>query len=513
MICRWKPEAAQRYVEGSLGTQETKFADHLAGCPICRERVAQAQHMEGLLRGAITPIAAPATLTSRVANAVAAERERSRRGKRILGGWRLSPALVGLAVVLLLSVTSYALAPEAVTALARKVLFFVPGLGIEPATEATLVAPGPVTARVGDAVFTLEALLSDGKVTMIKYTVSGLPGGKAGWDNPGRPRQPRLRDASGNEYTLLGASQGTGGTAEESIVRGDMRFTPLPQGLGSVYLTVPMDYVVPPTALPGSDSREWSLEIPLVTPEESDLPAATPQSAEMTRQGVTMRVAASTVEAEHTVVLVEGEAEGGARVSALGRMGGATSEMAMLEDERGRRYPLLPQGSSATLVEEALRKNLRFEPLAPGAEQLTLRVPAVQLWLDGSASITISLAGREVGETFELNQTVDLAGWPVVLKTARLGHDDAARQTDDSLWLYIDVDLGPTTDGRTLAYFQVARRGGSASMQSMGRRGGEQLDYFGVPVEPDAQEVTIQLSAPIVTVEGPWELSFPVGGE
>lgn len=512
MNCSWKEEEAQRFAEGTLDPErQAAFAGHLAGCQACRARVAEAERLEGLLQAGITPVAAPATLASRVANALAAEREerQARRGLRLVGR-RLSPLLVGVAAALVLAVASYAVAPGAVMALAQRVLFFVPGLGIKPTGEGTLVAAAPVSVQLGDTTFTVEALLSDGERTTVKFSVTGLPGGKTGWDSKSsRPEPPVLRDSTGREYAMVSGHQGVGGSPESNKVDGTAFFQPLPADLQSIDVVMPMAYVVPPSVLPGADQKSWVAHIALMPPDQSGLPAATPQSAETTLHGITLRAAATAVEARQTVVLVEAEAQGEAQVRALSRSGRNPVEAAVLHDAQGREYKLQPRdGASMTFGSEFFRRDLYFAPLARGAGQLTLTVPVMEVEEKGAVDITIPLAGRGLGETFALDHTVDLGGYPVVLKSATLAASDAPWEQGRS-WLYIDVELGDARDGRTLAGFRSERRGGSAAMQSFGKDDGAQVDRFGVPVEEGETEVTITLEAPVVIVEGPWEVSFP----
>lgn len=514
MNCRWSDEISHRFVDETLDAKTREgFARHLPGCATCRERVAAARQLEGLLRAGITPVPAPTTLASRVAGAVAAERERAARPQpRLFGRWSFSPALAGLALALVLGLTSFVIAPEAVTALARRLLIFIPGLGIERVAEDTLVSAAPVALQLGDLTLTVEALLSNGQETTVRYTVTGLPGAKSGWERQEPPRTPTLLDASGHEYAILGAFAGVGGAPEGNLVHGTLHLAPLPGDLRSVQLVLPVDYVVPPSVLPGSDSQAWVVDVALVPAQESSLPAATPQSAESTVQGITLRVAASTREAERTILLVEGEAEGQALLTSLGRLGGSSDQAPILTDGRGRSYPLLPSASSGSFLRQVFRQDLYFQPLPAGAGQLTLRVPAVQVLEEAAAEVTISLAGHQLGESWALERTLDLGGHPIRLLSTQLDHGPSGCPEQDQPWLYVQADLGATANGRTLARFSAERLGGSAAMQSLGGLGGQQMDEFGVPVDLGAGQVTLQLSGPIVTVDGPWELTFAADG-
>ncbi len=512
MNCSWKEEDVYRFAEGTLGpARQAALNAHLEDCGQCRARLAEARRVEGLLRDTVTPVAAPVTLALRVANTVAAEREERRARKGLqLPGRRLSQLLAGAAVALALAVGSYAIAPDAVLALAQRVLFFVPGLGIKPVGDSTLVATGPVSVQSGKLTFAVEALLSDGKQTTVGFTLKGLPGGKTGWETQRQgARPPFLRDAQGRTYVLMTASCGVGGSSDENFVSGELNFEPLPAGLDGVDVVVPLEFYVPPDVVPGVEQMELTAHVTLVPPDASGLPAATPQSAEAIGGGVTLRVTASTVEGDRTVVLVEGEAAEPVRLIDLGRMGGDPASAATLRDDRGRTYKLVQQTREPHLLnDDPLRKDLYFEPVTAGAQQLTLTVPAVQVQIEGSAYVTIPLAGRQPGETFDIDTTVDLGGYKVVLKSATL-IDEQLPPGSGELQLYIDVELPAGAEGRMLASFTPHSTGGGGAMWSMGQGGGEQLDGFGVPVESGTQEVTVHLDAPIVVVEGPWDMSFP----
>ncbi|HOG47443.1 MAG TPA: zf-HC2 domain-containing protein [Anaerolineae bacterium] len=512
MNCSWKDAEAQRFAEGSLDPErQAAFDAHLEGCAVCRARVAEAQRVEGLLRAGITPVAAPVTLASRVASATAAEREgrRARRGLLVFGR-RFSPALVGVAAALVLAVAAYTVAPGAVLALAQRVLFFVPGLGIKPAGDSTLVATAPVSVPSGALTFTVEALLSDGTKTTVKFRLAGLPGGKQGWSSqPPKDRVPVLRDAAGREYGMTGGFQGVGGSMAENVVEGEFGFAPLPGDLRSIDVIMPLDYLVPAAVVPGADQQSLVAQVRLAPPAESGLPAATPQGAQATANGVTLRVAASSLEAGRTVVLVEGETEGMARVTMLGRPGDDSAAAAALRDDRGRTYPLAPEGDGTTVVGNPFHKDLYFAPVAPGAGRFTLNVAAVQVMESAATSVTIPLEGHKAGETFALDRAIDLGGHQVVLTSARLGSDQLPGQ-EPQTWLYVSVDLGLTADGRTLWSFSARRASGDgSSMWSYGTGEGDR--FFGVPVGPGDKSVTIDLHSPIVVVEGPWEVSFPAG--
>ena len=344
MTCTWQEEQAYRFAEGSLDDEARRgFEAHLADCAVCRERTAEAERLEMLLDNAITPRVAPPTLAARVAQAVAAERAPRRFGWPFVFNRRaLSLALTSLLLAVGLLVV--AAGPESVMAVVQRALFFVPGFGISAVDEDTLVDAAPVSVKQGNTTFTVTALLSDGKRTVVKFEVNGLPGGKSGWDKPVQvgsqapeppavsKRAPVLRDDAGKEYASFGVAHTTGGSAQENHASGEIYFPALPKDTVSVTLVMPVDHIVPEEVLPGAASQEWRVSIQLVHPAQTGLPQATPQTAAASVNGVTLRVVAVAVEAERTVVLVEGEAPGKAWVMGLGANGDDILQATVLHD-------------------------------------------------------------------------------------------------------------------------------------------------------------------------------------
>ena len=529
MACTWQEEQAYRFVDGSLEPIVLRsYADHLSGCDVCRARVARAERLEGLLVGALTPVFPPPALAGRIAHAVAKEREsRPRFAWPVAFGRRF--ATVAAALLLVAGLVTIAVGPASVVAVVQRALLFVPGIGISAVDEDTLVATRPVAVEQGGMTFTVEALLSDGEHTKIEFKVTGVPGGKAGWgeadgkptlpadekaarvgDYPPSPRpappagRPALRDATGREYELSSALHGVGGSPRENVITGTLYFEPLARDLASVELSVPVDYLVPTTLVSGADHMAWTLSIPLAHPAQSGLPQAIRQDSAATVGGITLRVAASAVEDGRTVVLVEGEAPGEARVVSLVANGANAIEDIVLRDGQGRTYKHIPSGSSMTPGNGEVRQSLYFEPLGPLADRLTLSVAAVQVVEEGEAEVTIPLAGLQPDETVTLDRTVMLGGHEVLLKSATLV------QRGDETWLYVDVDLGPRVDGRMLSTFNVDTK--ASSMSSFAAKEGSQMDQFGVELERGQTEAKLRLRYPMVSVQGPWVLHFTVEG-
>lgn len=528
MSCAWKEEQAYRFTDGSMEHEAARaFTTHMEECSECRKRTDEAESVERLLRGAMIPVLPPPTLASRIARAVEVETSAGRKswwfglagmgrsGGALGQGRSLSPVLAGLLAVLLLGVVATLAAPGAVMAVVQRALLFVPGLGISAVDEGHLVATEPVSVEVSGVRFTLEALLSDGESTTVKFNVTGLPGGKEGWqkaervgDDPppagadqrrsGPPRMPYLQDGAGNRYDVQWSQHGVGGSPRENRIEGQMSFPALPAGLRSIELVVPVDHLVPPGVVAGADEQEWVLSVPLSPAAESGLPRAVPQGAPATDNGVTLRVAASTLERDRTVVLLQGEATGAEQVLWVGRNGGDLPDEVILTDDRGRRYELKMPASRGRIGDAQYSEDLYFAPVVPGAQQLTLAVRSVQLRGSATATITVDLSGREQGESFDLNREVELGEYTVLLKSA----------TVRGSWLDIEVDLGPEVNGRMLSSFGLTGSGSWSS--SNGAKDGQQMDQFGVEIEPGQETVELQLGFPLVNLEGSWEMTFPV---
>ncbi|MGI5211537.1 anti-sigma factor family protein [Plantactinospora sp. CA-290183] len=133
------------YVLGALSPAErAAYERHLAGCPACREAVAEIAVLPGLL-GRLDPaglerVAAPPTAESRLPKLVDAARA-SRRRERLTGRFRLAGvtlAAAGLAVVVGLGATRLPPGED-------------PGTGVEVrmATMQPVAGAVPVTAEIG----------------------------------------------------------------------------------------------------------------------------------------------------------------------------------------------------------------------------------------------------------------------------------------------------------------------------------------------------------------------------
>ncbi|MHB1132820.1 MAG: hypothetical protein ACYC4L_10580 [Chloroflexota bacterium] len=511
MNCTWSEEQAYKLADGSLdpATKEEYLA-HVAICAPCGGHVAAAERLEGLLRAEMAPVAAPAALAGRIAQAVAAEREA--RQPRFGWTWGTPRRAFSLALAsLLVAVGLFAAAagPEAVLAVVQKALFFVPGFGISAVDEDTRVNAAPVVLKDGAITLTVDAVLADAKRTTIKYSVTGLPGGKQGWERHspgqgGRGAEPKraavLRDNSGREYPPTFVTAAVGGSAEENHVSAEMSFPALSAGVTSVRLLLPKDDVVPVAVLPGADQETWEVEIPLTHPAERGLAVAKPQLALATVQGVTLQVVAVATEAGRTAVLLESKEW----VAGLGANGSDIHAATVLRDSQGRTYKRLSDQMEGGFSGRGYRQTLYFEPLAPDAGELTLTVSELRLNLDARAQVSFSLAGRKLGESWNLDRVVDLGGYPVRLERATLASGQEPGM--EAGWLYVEVDLGPTVDGRQLSSFSVDNVG--SHMGSMGAAGNRQFDLFGFEVQPGQSEAKFELSHALLNLEGPWQLTI-----
>jgi anti-sigma-K factor RskA len=115
-------DALGAYVLGALPPDEcTGFEAHLAGCPACRQDVAELQVAADALPASVPPVLPPPELRDRImavvnadaellaaagehADRPARERAPERRRPRFLSGWRLRPALAAACAAALLLV-------------------------------------------------------------------------------------------------------------------------------------------------------------------------------------------------------------------------------------------------------------------------------------------------------------------------------------------------------------------------------------------------------------------------
>ncbi len=339
---------------------------------------------------------------------------------------RRRPMLVGAMGVLLALVIAVAIiGPQRVLAEMQRLFSYLPGYGFVQSEQVRVLA-APVEVRQGDVTLRIVNVISDGRLTTVQFTVTGL--------------KPDIVDlpANSTDRTYLVLPDGTRWTENGTSVKSGMgelqavlEYPPLPAGVDQV--TLVMSRL--PTLPAGYAPENWS--IPLVLTEASSAPVTqrtgtlpavlvlpyAPQNATASDQGVTVSV----------LQVAQGEKELGIQVQftwqdpAWKRLFGA---LGTLKDENGQQLqwayspgPDLTIGDKTTEGPGLFIRSYRFAiPPVPVKKYI---FTFDQVWFDVEAdsSFTFDLGSSpQPGQKWDFSTTpgmeLNVAGIPVKILSA-----------------------------------------------------------------------------------------------
>jgi hypothetical protein len=209
-----------------------------------------------------------------------------------------------------------------------------------------------------------------------------------------------------------------------------------------------------------------------------------------------------------------------------------------LEDDRGRRYELSrdvywqPPGEI-----EHDAGILAFQPVQPLARRLTLRAPAVEATLPGTAAfdvavpsgLTMTLDGPDspwmASASWDVDVPLEIAGYRLHFTEARLEDLNGTtlltlisapyKSEQGARWLF-GLRLASVTapDGRAVDLRSAHSAAGPEEEGSSAHRAALAFDV----VDPETRTVQpgryhVELDGVIVAVQGPWTLTWKLGGQ
>jgi hypothetical protein len=275
-------------------------------------------------------------------------------------------------------------------------------------------------------------------------------------------------------------------------------FPALPPEINQVTLALPEGWRIPLTWVPGGDSALTPANVtapyPTTAPDEDPVEIAVTAPCFNTLE-IAFCVQAAARTTDELQVLVEA-APGGAYTpgspfslspfESSGETAGIT-----LSDASGANYPLDPDYIRMDGDAARLASTLRF----PGAQaltgQLTLQIPAVLASIPLEDELVIDLGSNpQPGQTWDIDQTVDVAGLPLHFGRATLDGDGVSS-------LRLTVSSDPLDDSAMLRPYalEVGRPEGIA-------------DQYGAGSGPDGLFVHVELLQPSGLVSG--ELRIPL---
>ncbi|MFW5943400.1 MAG: hypothetical protein ACOCXI_16465 [Chloroflexota bacterium] len=439
---------------------------------------------------------------------------------------RLRWAVVPLLVVGLLLASVLLIGPERAWAGLQAWLGYVPGVGFVDLEESRLLATPASVTREG-VTLRVEQVVAGPEETVVVIDSDGLPPREQLWPDGREPFEAfeawlRLPDG-----TALRPSGRTMRVGSASLV-----FPPLPPDVYRVTLELPRLPIVPAGAAP----EEWTVPL-LLQPASGEVVASMypqpyrPQGAVESHQGVTLRVLEVAHDARETAVQIQLDWENPEWENHFGPAG---FRLPYLRDDEGNRYNLIPGSTSGSQTAQEVQPldpaaptppanrwlgSETFEPVPPDAEALTLVVDGVDFDVPASGSFTVDLGeSPHIGDRWELNVTLDVAGFPVRVTGAELAEeeirlrDGILRQTV----LRFDVEPVAEQENRRLmgifldapgSVFDGGATGYTPATNKI--RASLELDE-GTPVP--AGQINVELTGASLLVRGPWELTWPVRG-
>lgn len=438
---------------------------------------------------------------------------------------RLATAVLVLFLALLTTLTI--IGPRRVLAGIQTWLGYVPGIGFLD-LDNTRVLSAPVVQEREGVSLQIEQAIAGPEETIIVLSSTGLPSAAEVGTDSEHITDPVLHLEDGTTLEIK--------ESQFSYGRGRFTFPPLPSGVYRVTLALEWLPLVPLGIAP----QQWRVPF-ILQPASGELVAELfpqpyiPAGAEVTHDGVTLRVIGVAQTADSTAVQTEVDWEN-PEWRHFSLSGGRS--LPYLRDDLGHTYHEIHENLGNVAVarvtaEEAeaptpdptLSEDTQtYAPVSPAARRLTLVVDALDFNVLAEDVFTVNLGEHpQIGDEFPLDVTLDVVGIPVQITGARLVEVEEQYMDPDRVemktTLAFEIAPAADMDGRGLRSIGLQTstpgfRGGSTGGLSYD----EALDRYqmraalviaeGDPIP--AGEVTVQVTGASVWLLGPWEISWTV---
>jgi hypothetical protein len=346
---------------------------------------------------------------------------KSRKSRPLLG---LRPAwTIVLAILTLMTISTLVIGPQRVYAEFMKLFGYIPEVGIVNLDQVRVLKNGVTQRHDGRELTALRGLVTvHGTDLWLEFSDEARPVDDAWLETP-----------DGLRFDLLNWSYSPDEPGTRGVVA---NFPPLPPDVNQVNLALPEGWRIPLTWVTGRESSLTPANIVLApTPASGENPNSAPvvkPTAAPVLCSEAMEIkfcvqAAARTESEMQV-LVEaipgGQYTPGSSFSlSMFDVPGETQQLT-LSDADGNVYPVDENFIQVQGEPTGRMSTLRF----PGAQdlkgRLSLNIPAVLVSIPLSDEITIDLGDKpEAGQTLAIDQTIDVAGFPVHFSQAMLEGD------------------------------------------------------------------------------------------
>jgi len=347
-----------------------------------------------------------------------------------------------IALLATLSIAVIAIGPQRVLAQVQLWVGYLPGVGfINP--EQTRVLAAPQEARLGNTFLQVQQVIAGPEKTVVVATLHSTPEEitlDTQWVG-----QVTLILPDGERLANRSASQRN----QAGQVWAEIEYPALPVGIDQVTLEMPKLPIVT-----NATQEFWSVVLPLqgvrqaptnaslssaqetpsgaVVPNNLAVAPYTPKNVQTTNQGVTVRLVQAAQSAQETGLLLQINWN-----DPTWDFMGASAE---LRDDRNRSYPRLepPPGSDTPYTgiphgETTAQQMLRFAPLDPGAQHVTLTLDTISFEVHPKAQFQFDPGNQpSLGQTWSFvddpTKRLKIAGFQVQVLQADLTAAPASDQ-------------------------------------------------------------------------------------
>jgi len=441
-------------------------------------------------------------------------------------GWLLAAAvlLIAFAAALL------AVGPQRVLAQVQRLLGYVPGIGfVDVAGSRVLVSPVQVT-REG-VTLRVDSVIAGPQRTTVVLSTQGFSEQDLPWPNPavgdpGFAAFLRLPDGTELQTTRWEIGVGTG----------KLDFSALPAGTHQVTLVLPRLPLVPVGILP----EDWEISLTL-RPASGEPDAALfptlyhPEEAGVTRYGITLRVLdvaqTSTETAIHYQVAWSDPAWEFRFRPGYDRTPELRDDLGHVAWERpasaGSSVAVIavpaPETSPTTLAVEtsSYTGTLVFPLLSLAAHQATLWVDGLEFQVPAAGTLALEIDEHiRIGDSWPLDLSLEVAGFPVHIREARLREDTFETnegQPQRRTILELSVDPVDERDGFRLSSIDLANPDlGNYGWMTRSRTGENEPFEYQLEIVLDgipAGKIDFQVTGIRLLAVGPWEVAWQIPGQ
>ena len=426
-------------------------------------------------------------------------------------------AAIGVGLILLAILTF--VGPQRVWAGIQRFFRYVPGVGFVDLENAR-VLPAPVAVEREGLTLIINQVIATQRETILRFEVQGLPPEDQVW--------PQGAEFDDHFRAIIRLADGTAldsQALEMGFGSGQIHFPPLPPEVSHITL----EFNQLPLTPPGMYPENWLLTLLLQpidgTPAADLFPQPyTPENAADTHHGITVQVKQVAHTPEGTAIQLQ--------IFGNSSPWGPSAHSFDLWDDIGHSYGENYEASASSVksvvvsVEEAQEvipsdaheQTLVFYPVSLSARQLTLEIPAFEVFTTAEGSFTIDLGDNpQVGDSWELDIPVEVDGLEATITSARITErtEDYGDHKEHTIRLefVIRAELAENGSGITMLMVSSpeAEFSGSGGESNRPGEGSFVASLYNDAAQPFPHgPLTVQLEQAHLYYPGPWVVTWAV---